>query len=61
MPFSSKEASLSEALNCIYSDLLMLKDGDTNWAFDPHSISATISMVERTAEILHLGLEDVRE
>jgi len=58
MPFSN-EIDLPMALNCVYTDFLMLRDGD--WDPDEDTINASIGMIERIAEILDIGLEDTRE
>ena len=52
--------TLEQALNCIYTDLRMLQDGE-NWASDKHAVEASIYMVERIGEILDIGLQDTRE
>jgi hypothetical protein len=56
---ANREITIEVALNCLYTDFLMLDEGV--WTPDHHSITDSISMVERIAEILDIGLQDTRE
>ena len=48
-----------EAMNCLYTDLLMLHEGE--WEPCEHSVEASIGMLEIVAEILDIDLQDNRE
>jgi hypothetical protein len=54
-----KDLTVEQCLNCLYTDFQMLKDGD--WHPDTHTADASITVVERLAEILCIGLQDTRE
>ena len=58
MPRTMIEVDVTTALNCIYTDFLMLRDDE--WIPDKHSTNDSILMVERIAEILNIGLKDNR-
>ena len=51
--------NIKSKLSNVYTDLLMLRDGE--WEFDESSVDATISMVEQISEELEITPEDLRE
>ena len=57
----SGEETVEEALNCIYTDFQMLYDGSWQPGEGCDSIQDSISMVERIAEILNVGLTSTRK
>ena len=50
---------IQEYLSCVYTDILMLKEGV--WVPDSHTCDASIGMLENVANKLEINLFDTRE
>lgn len=56
---STNDTGPIEAINCLYTDLLMLQEGV--WEPCEHSVEASIRMLEVVAKSISVELNDNRE
>ena len=56
---STETVGVTEALNCVYNDLLLLRDEE--WEPDVASVEASLDMISIVAEALFIELTDDRE